>query len=112
VIGKTWFLGEEIPACAFIRIQDSLQIWEERVDETRTITTDGMTTCMDPGRGWTIISKGWNFLKKKERWEGHEQALTTTIRKETKRTEEFEEAGYRSSRWAVISSITSTAADQ
>jgi len=38
-------------------------------------------------------------LSKKARvlgWEGHEQALITTIRKETKRTEELEEAGYRS----------------
>jgi len=35
-------------------------------------------------------------------WEGHEQALITTIRKETKRTEELEEAGYRSSMWEVL----------
>jgi len=31
-------------------------------------------------------------LKRKKRWEGHEQALITTIRKEIKRTEELEEA--------------------
>jgi len=40
--------------------------------------------------------RGWNFLKKQECWEGHEQALITTIRKETKRTEQLEEAEYRS----------------
>jgi len=41
---------------------------------------------------------GWNFLKRKECWEGHEQALITlaTIWKGTKQTEELEEAGYRS----------------
>ena len=45
-----------------------------------------------PGRGWTITSGGWNFLKKQECWEGHEQALITTIRKEAERREELEEA--------------------
>ena len=37
--------------------------------------------------------------------EGHEQALITTIRKETKRTEESEEAGYRSPTWAVLRAL-------
>jgi len=46
--------------------------------------------------GMTITSGGWNFLKKQECWGGHEQALITNIRKETKRTEELREAGYRS----------------
>jgi len=79
--------------------------WEERVDETRIITTEGLTTCLDPGRGWTITSGGWNFLSKQECWEGHEQALITTIRKETKRTKEFEEAGYRSPTWAALRAL-------
>ena len=89
MIGQNWFLDQEIPVGGFIRIQDSSQVWEEQVDETKIITTEGLTTCLDPGRGWTITSVGWNFLKK----QGHEQALITTIRKETKRTEELEEAG-------------------
>jgi len=59
-IGKTWFLGQVIPAGGFVRIQDSLQVWEERVDETRIITTEGLIICLDPGRGWTITSGGWN----------------------------------------------------
>ena len=42
------------------------------------------------------------FLKKWERLEGHEQALITTIRKETKRIEELEEAGYRQPTWAAL----------
>jgi len=60
VIGKNWFLDQEIPAGGFVRIQDSSQVWEERVYETRIITTEGLTTCLrlDPGRGWTITSRG------------------------------------------------------
>jgi len=37
--------------------------------------------------------------------EGHEQVLITTIRKETKRTEELEEAGYRPPTWAVLRAL-------
>ena len=66
---------------------------------------EGLTTCLDTGRRWTITSGGWNFLKKQECCEGHEQALITTIRKETKRTEELEEAGYRSPTWAVLRAL-------
>ena len=105
VIGKNWFLDQKIPAGGFVRIQDSSQVWEERVDETRIITMKGLTTCLDPGRGWTINSGGWNFLKKQECWQGHEQALITTIRKETKRTEELDEAGYRSPTWAALRAV-------
>ena len=75
------------------------------MDETRIITTEGLTTCLDPGRGWTVKSGGWNFLKKQECREGHEQALITTILKEIKRTEELEEAGYRSPTWAVLRAL-------
>ena len=84
VIGKTWFLDQEIPQGDFVRIQDSSLVWEERVDETRIITTEDLTTCLDPGQGWTIISWEYNFLEKQECWEGHKQALITTIRKENK----------------------------
>jgi len=65
VIGKTCFLDQEIPAGVFVRIQDSSQVWEERVDETRILTTEGLTTCLEPGRGWTITSGGWNFLERR-----------------------------------------------
>ena len=42
VIGKNWFLDQEIPAGGFLRIQDSSQAWKERVDEKRIITTEGL----------------------------------------------------------------------
>jgi len=56
VIEKNWFLDQEIPAGGFVRIQDSSLVWEERVDETRIITMESLTTCLDPGRG----CGGWN----------------------------------------------------
>jgi len=104
-IGKNWFLDQKISAGGFVRILDSSQVWAERADKTRIITTEGLTTCLDPGRGWRITSGGWHFLKKQECWEGHEQARIANIRKKTKRTEELQEAGYRSPTWAVLRAL-------
>ena len=50
VIGKNWFLDQKIPAGGIVRILDSSQVYEERVEETRIITTEDLITCMDPGR--------------------------------------------------------------
>jgi len=47
VMRKNWFLDQEIPAGGFVRIQDSSQVWKGRVDETRIITTEGLTTCLE-----------------------------------------------------------------
>jgi len=105
VIGKNRFLEQEISADGFVRIQDSSQVLKERVNETRIITTEDLTTCLDPGRGWTITSGEWNFLKKQDCWEGHEQASIITLRKETKRIEELEEAEYRSPTWALLRAL-------
>ena len=41
----------------------------------------------------------WNFLRK--RWLDREQELITVIQERTKRTEEKEEAGYRSPTWSI-----------
>jgi len=59
VIEKNWFLDQEIPTGGFVRIQDSSQTWEERVDKTRITTMESLTfTCLDSGRGWTMNSEG------------------------------------------------------
>ena len=54
VTGKDWFLDQEIPAGGFVRIQDSSQVWEERVDETGIITTEGLTTWIQDEYGQSI----------------------------------------------------------
>jgi len=89
-----WFSDREIPRGGHVRILAESLLWEERLGKTRRRTTEGLTTCMKPRRGWTIASSSWNFLRK--RWADREQELITVIQEETKLTEEKEEAGYRS----------------
>jgi len=58
---------------------------------------------MEPHRRLTIASSSWNFLRK--RWLDREQELITVIKEETKRTEEKEEAGYRSPTWSILRAL-------
>jgi len=86
-----------------IRILAESLLWEERLGKTRIRTTEGLTTCMELHRGWTIASSSWNFLRK--RWLDREQELITVIQEETERTEEMEEAGYRSPTWSILRAL-------
>jgi len=33
----------------YVNLRKQRKVWEERVNETRIITTEGLTTCLDPG---------------------------------------------------------------
>jgi len=41
----------------------------------------------------------------RKRWSDREQELITVIQEETKRTEEKEEAGYRSPTWSILRAL-------
>jgi len=64
-IGINWFLDREIPKGEYVRIPAESLPWEERLGKTRIRTTEGLTTCMKPHRGWTIASSSWIFLRKR-----------------------------------------------
>ena len=84
-IGINWFLDQEITKGGYVRILAESLLWEERLGKTRIRTTEGLTTCMEPHRGWTLASSSWIFLRK--RWLNREQELITVISEETKRME-------------------------
>ena len=102
-IGINRFLDQEIPKGGYDRILAESLLWEERLGKTRVRTTESLTTCMEPHRGWTIASSSWNFLRKW--WLDREQELITVIQEETKRMEEKEEAGYRSPTWSILRAL-------
>ena len=62
-IGINWFLDQEIPKGGYVRILVELLLWEERLGKTKISTTEGLTTCMESHRGWTIVSSSWNFYE-------------------------------------------------
>jgi len=58
---------------------------------------------MEPHRWWTIASSSWNFVRK--RWLVPEHELIILIQEETTRTEEKEEAEYRSPTWSILQAL-------
>ena len=46
-----------------VRILAESLLWGERLDKSRIRTTEGLITCMEPHRGWTITSSSWIFLR-------------------------------------------------
>jgi len=63
-IGIIFFLDREIPKGGYVRILAESLLWKERLGKTRIRTTEGLTTCMEPHRGWAIASSSLNFLRK------------------------------------------------
>jgi len=97
-IGINWFLDQGLLKGGYVRILAESLLWEERLGKTRIRTIEGLTTCMEPHRGWTIASSSWNILVRK-RWLDREQELITVIQEETKRTEE------RSPTWSILRAL-------
>jgi len=63
-ISIDWFLDQDIPSHpkgGYVRTLAELLLWEERLGKARIRSTDGLTTCMEPHKGWTIASSSWNF---------------------------------------------------
>jgi len=73
-IGINWFLNQDIPSHSkgrYVRILAESLLREERLDKTRIRTTEGLTTCMEPHRGWTIASSSWNWMVRTRTRAGH-----------------------------------------
>jgi len=65
-IGIHWSLDQDIPSHPkgeYFRILAESLLWEELLGKTRIRTTKGLTTCMEPHRGWTIASSSGIFTK-------------------------------------------------
>jgi len=75
--GINWFLDREIPKGGYVKILAESLLWEECLGKTRIRTTEGLITCMELHRVWTIASSSWNFLSKQ--WLDREHELITVI---------------------------------
>ena len=102
-ISIDWFLDQDIPSHpkeGYVRILAELLLWEDCLGKTRIRTTEGLTTCMEPHREWTITSSSWIFLRK-HGWT-EDKSWSWSSKEQPKRTEAQEEAGYRSPTWSTL----------
>ena len=103
---RNLFLHQDIPSHLeenYVRILAESLLWKEHLGKTRIRTTEGLTTYMEPHRGWTIASSSYIFLRK--RWLDREQELITVIQEETKCTEEKKEAGVKPPTWSILRAL-------
>ena len=89
VIGKNWFLDQEISAggfCQNLRLATAMGRANRRNENHHDRMSENM---LGPRTRMDNHYRGMEVPKKQECWEDHDQALITIIRKETKRTEEL-----------------------
>jgi len=107
MIGNNWFLDQEIPAGGFIRIQDSSQVWEERVNENhhdgRSDYMPGPRTRMDNHYRGMELSKKAGVLGRPRASAGYNYS---------ERDKTNRRVGESWIQITNVGSITSTAADQ
>ena len=101
-VGKDFFL-EKIPihesGQGYVRVVEHSVMWKETA-ASKIFTYQGLTTCTEVDRSWTIMSNVYNHLRQGR--EKSNSGLGTLIRAEVEHQERFESMGYRSPTWRLL----------
>jgi hypothetical protein len=79
-------------------------MWKEKT-ASKIFTYQGLTTCTEVDKSWTIMRSAYNHLRHK-RGE-NKSGLGTLIREEVGHQEHLEATGYRSPTWKVLRALQS-----
>ncbi len=106
--GRDLFLDEKIPrhesGQGYVRVVEHSIIWKEKT-ASKIFTYQGLTTCTEVDKSWTIMSSTYNHLRQKRR--ENKSGLGTLIREEVGHQERLEATGYRSPTWKVLRALQS-----
>ena len=96
-VGKDLFLGEKIPrhesGRGYVRVVEHSVMWKDK-EASKVFTYQGLTTCTEVDKSWTIMSSAYNHVRSKR---GEDERSTAMfIREEVEHQERLEAAGYRS----------------
>jgi ribonuclease HI len=104
-VGRDLLL-DELPARTegkgYVSVAESSFVWKEG-EGLGIKTFEGLTTCFEAGRSWTIMSGIWNHLK--QRWTGSKEELTKLIWEEKVHQGRLEDQGYRSPTWKMLEAL-------
>ena len=104
-IGRDLLL-DDLPAReegkGYVSVAESSFVWKEG-EGLGVKTFEGLTTCFEAGRSWTIMSGIWNHLK--NRWTGSREELTKWIWEEKEHQGRLEDRGYRSPTWKMLEAL-------
>jgi hypothetical protein len=107
-VDRDLFLDEKIPihesGQGYVRVVEHSIMWKEKT-ASKIFTYQGLTTCTEVDKSWTIMNSTYNHLRQK-RGE-NKSGLGTLIRKEVGHQERLEAPGYRSPTWKVLRALQS-----
>jgi hypothetical protein len=96
-VGRDFFLDEQIlkheSGQGYVRVVGHSVVWKETA-ASKVFTYQGLTTCTEVDKSWTIMSSVYNHLRQGR--EKSNSALGTLIRAEAEHQERLEAMGYRS----------------
>jgi hypothetical protein len=107
-VGKFFFLDEKIPRHAlgqgYVRVVEQSIMWRE-TETAKVFTYQGLTTCTELDKSWTIMSSIYNHLR-----QGRDKSISELkvfIRAEVELQERLETKGYRSPTWSLMRALQS-----
>ncbi len=108
-VGQDLFLDEKIPrhgsgGQGYVRVVEHSVLWKEK-GASNVFTYQGLTTCTEVDRSWTIMSSAYNHVRSKR--EEDDRSMEKFIREEVEHQERLEAAGYRSLTWRVLRALHS-----
>jgi hypothetical protein len=107
-VGKDLFLDENIPrhesVQGHVRMVEHSVLWREK-EASKVFTYQGLTTCTEVDKIWTIMSSAYNHVRSKRGKD--ERSMAMFIRKEVEHQERLEAARYRSPTWRVLRALQS-----
>jgi len=102
-VGRDLFLDEKLPRHAsgqgYVRVVEHSILWKEKT-ASKISTYQGLTTCTEVDKSWTIMSAAYNHLSRKR--EATTSGLGTFIQEEVEHLDRLEVMGYRSPTWRVL----------
>jgi hypothetical protein len=95
-VGKDLFLDEKIPrhgsGQGYVRVAEHSVLWKER-EASKVFTYQGLTTCTEVDRSWTIMSTAYNHVRSKRGED--ERSMEMFIREEVEHQERLHNACIR-----------------
>ena len=79
-------------------------LWKKK-EVSKVFTHQGLTTCTEVDKSWTIMSGAYNHVRSKRGKD--ERSMAMFIRKEVEHQERLEAAGYLSPTWRVLRALQS-----
>ena len=101
-VDKDLFLDEKFPRYGsgqgYVRVVEHSILWKEK-EASKVFTYQGLMTCTEVDRSWTIMSSAYHHVRSKR---GEERRMEMFIREDVVHQERPEVAGYRSPTWREL----------